>query len=435
MLPAKPMPLRLHALMLLLMVGAIFYGSYGLANWLSAMRAPVPEVAFDWEWQIPFMGWTIVPYWTLNGFYAAAFFLCSSRQQLHGYVRQLLGAQALAVLCFLLLPLQFSWTKPATDGLFGWLFASLAAFDQPYNQAPSLHIMLTLIVGGFYWHRLPQRWRLPLVLWFALIAVSVLTTWQHHFIDIPTGLLAGALVLWLVPRSGASPLRCRYSRMPGRQRWAAGYGVLAGLFALPALQGGAWLWLLWPAASCLLLAACYACLGAAALQKRDDGRHSLAVSLLLLPYLLAVRLNMAYWLRGQPLDTAVTERVHLGSVLAAADHPLVLDVCAEYPVFGCWRHYRCLPMLDMVAPTAAELKQAADQLQKMLQQHRGSLLVGCALGYGRSAAVLLTWLLRHGGCSSLDEALVRLRAVRPRVVLPAATRAQILLAIRQEGGT
>ena len=45
------------------------------------------------------------------------------------------------------------------------------------------------------------------------------------------------------------------------------------LDALPALQGGAWLWLLWPAASCLLLAACYACLGAT---KHTVTYHSVA---------------------------------------------------------------------------------------------------------------------------------------------------------------
>lgn len=139
---------------------------------------------------------------------------------------------------------------------------------------------------------------------------------------------------------------------------------------------------------------------------------------------------MAWWLRGKPRSAAVTERVHIGSVLAAGGYAQVLDACAEYPAWGRWSDYRCVPMLDMVAPSAAELDHAADQLEQMLQQHAGPVLVCCALGYGRSAAVLLTWLLRHGACADIDAALARLRAVRPHVVLPAATRAQILLAAR-----
>lgn len=433
-MPDKHLPLRLYALLWLALVGLVFYSSYGLVNWLSALRAPVPEIAYDWERQIPFLAWTILPYWTLNGFYAVAFFLCRSREELHDYIRQLLAAQALAVLCFLLFPLQFSWGKPVTEGLSGWLFSSLAAFDQPYNQAPSLHIILTLIVGRFYWQRLPPRWRVPLLLWFALIALSVLTTWQHHFIDIPTGALAGALILWLFPGQGRSPWHRMHHPTPGHIRWAAGNGVLAGALACLSLPGGGWLWWLWPAVAFSLLAACYAVLGAQALQKQHHGRHSLAASLLLLPYLLVARLNMAYWLRRQPLSAAVTERLHIGSVLAARQHALVLDTCAEYPACGQWLQYHSVPMLDMVAPPAADLRRAADLLQQMLEQHAQAVLVCCALGYGRSAAVLITWLLRHGGCADIDSALAQLRLVRPRVVLPDATRAQIVLAWQQEEG-
>ena len=66
----------------LLGVGAIFYASYGFTNFFTAQRENVPEIVFAWEHQIPFLAWTIVPYWSLNLLYALAFFLCKKRTQL-----------------------------------------------------------------------------------------------------------------------------------------------------------------------------------------------------------------------------------------------------------------------------------------------------------------------------------------------------------------
>ena len=48
----------------------LFYLTYGTANWLASLRAEVPDIAFGWERHIPFIAWTIVPYWSINAFYA-----------------------------------------------------------------------------------------------------------------------------------------------------------------------------------------------------------------------------------------------------------------------------------------------------------------------------------------------------------------------------
>ncbi|MFD1245980.1 phosphatase PAP2/dual specificity phosphatase family protein [Paralysiella testudinis] len=417
-----------HALMCLLAMGVLFYSSYGLANWLAAQQGGVPEMAFAWERQIPFWAWTIVPYWSLNLCYAAAFFVAKSRAELYRYIAQLVCAQAIAIVCFVLWPLQYTWLKPDVGGVSGWLFASLAVFDQPYNQAPSLHIILTMVVGRFYWSRLPERWRGLWLAWLLLIGLSVLTTYQHHFIDIPTGVLVGALLWWAFPTHGATPLRFRQPVYP---RWLALYLGLAVVFTAAALWGGvsAWLWLFWPVAACLLLAAAYGGLGAAALQKQVHGRLSPAAALLLLPYLVAVRLNMAYWLRGVPASVVVADRLHIGSITAAARFEAVVDVCAEYPLFRQPSYYHAQPMLDMVAPPPADLQAAAAAVEQARQQGR-TVLVCCALGYGRSAAVVLLWLVRYGHCADLAAAIAVLKQARPQMVLPAATRRHIEQALR-----
>ena len=442
----------------LALVGALFYTSYGLSNHYAASLAYVPEIAFAWERGIPFWAWTIVPYWSLNLMYAAAFFLCRNACEQNRYVARLVLAQIIATTCFMLFPLHFGWPKPPTDGLWSWLFDSLVAFDLPYNQAPSLHIALAVIVGAFYWTRFPKI-RLPILLWQSLIALSVLTTYQHHFIDVPTGALLGWLVLWGIPKHGVSPFRrpfgtqgrlktseasfceaktnavsfARTSKASFREaktppetrsreiKIAMLYLAGTVLSALPSLFGGAWLWMLWVSVSLSVVAFAYLTGNAAVFQKQANGRLSAAATILLLPYLVGVRLNMAYWLSGKAKTARIRDDVSIGSVSAISDGlPAVLDVCAEYPHHRYCGAYCALPLLDMVAPSENNLMQAASLLETLRRQ-RGKVLICCALGYGRSAAVVLTWLLVYGGCRDLAQATAELKQARPQMVLPPET--------------
>ena len=428
------------SLLKLALIGALFYTSYGLSNHYAASLAYVPEVAFAWERGIPFWAWTIVPYWSLNLMYAAAFFLCRNACEQNRYVARLVSAQIIATTCFMLFPLHFGWPKPPTDGLWGWLFDSLVAFDLPYNQAPSLHIALSIIVGAFYWTRFPKI-RLPILLWQSLIALSVLTTYQHHFIDVPTGALLGWLVLWVIPQHGVSPFRRPFDTQGRLKTSEASFReaktspetrsreiniamlYLAGavLSALPSLFGRAWLWMLWVSVSLSVVAFAYLTGNAAVFQKQADGMLSAAATVLLLPYLVGVRLNMAYWLCGKAKTARVRDGVLIGSVSAISDGlPAVLDVCAEYPRPRYRGTYRVLPLLDMVAPSENDLMQAASLLETLRRQ-RGKVLTCCALGYGRSAAVVLTWLLVYGGCRDLAQATAELKQARPQMVLPPET--------------
>ena len=428
----------------LALVGALFYTSYGLSNHYAASLAYVPEVAFAWERGIPFWAWTIVPYWSLNLMYAAAFFLCRNACEQNRYVARLVSAQIIATTCFMLFPLHFGWPKPPTDGLWGWLFDSLVAFDLPYNQAPSLHIALSIIVGAFYWTRFPKI-RLPILLWQSLIALSVLTTYQHHFIDVPTGALLGWLVLWVIPQHGVSPFRRPFDTQGRLKTSEASFReaktspetrsreikiamlYLAGavLSALPSLFGRAWLWMLWVSVSLSVVAFAYLTGNAAVFQKQADGMLSAAATVLLLPYLVGVRLNMAYWLCGKAKTARVRDGVLIGSVSAISDGlPAVLDVCAEYPRPRYRGTYRVLPLLDMVAPSENDLMQAASLLETLRRQ-RGKVLTCCALGYGRSAAVVLTWLLVYGSCRDLAQATAELKQARPQMVLPPETAREV----------
>ena len=491
----------LSQLAALVVVAAIFYASYGATNALASARANVPEIYFAWERAVPFWAWSIVPYWSLNLLYALGFFLCRDAGELARYVTQLLAAQMIATLFFIAFPLQISWEKPAVSGLSGFLFSSLAAFDLPFNQAPSLHIILCVVVGAFYLRKARAVWlKAALAAWFALIGLSVLTTYQHHFIDIPTGLAAGCLVLLIRPLEGA-PLSFAIAREAARYKWAALYLGLAFLTLFSAILGAkiwsAWmLWLSWASLSFALVACGYAFLGAGVFAKNERGRHAAAAKALLLPYLCVARLNALFWLRGRRLSDEILPGLYLGSVKEAGKFDAVLDCAAEFERPNGAQIYASVPMLDMITPGTDELKRGADELERLIkttlcggknlpqraaklgsnfsaevngcahgrdfkfneqtdsrvnllacvaanesknakaeqiltdsnerttETNGKKVLVCCALGYGRSASVLLAWMVIYAGLG-FDEALNLLKSHREKIAVASSLRDRI----------
>ena len=405
-------------------LGPFFFASYGFANWLASTRADVGAIAFAWERFIPFVPWTIVPYWSIDLLYALSLFVCTTRRELDRHAWRLLFVQLVSVACFLAFPLRFSFERPQADGIFGALFAALGAFDKPFNQAPSLHIAILVVV----WVRLAAHLRRPaariaLHVWMTLIGVSILTTYQHHFIDLPTGALAGLLALWVIPEEETSPLRAmRWTGDSRRRRLALAYALGAAVFGTAALIGGGWwLWMLWPAIALLIVALNYAAIGPRGFQKRSDGRMSLAARLLLAPYVATAHLNSRLWTRRDPHPIEVADGVFLGRIPTANDlqqsrFASIVDLSAELPCGSPGdRVYHSIPSLDLVVPERESLRRAAQAIEDA--RVKGIVLVCCALGYSRSAAAIAAWLLTTDRASSIEEALRIVRNARPAVVL------------------
>lgn len=426
-------PLK-RALAYLAGLGAFFYASYGFANWVSGLRGDVPSIVFAWERAVPFLGWTILPYWTTNVFYAGSLIFSRNRLELDVQARRLLTAQVIAIACFLLFPLKFSWPKPDTTGLFGFMFEALGAFDKPFNQAPSLHVALTTILIAQYRKLLPPLAFAVFLGWSVLVIASVMTTFQHHFIDIPTGALLGLACLWLWRDDGSHALgSARITRDPRRRRLAAFYalGALAAA-GLALARGDVWLWLFWPAVSMLLVALAYAALGTAVFQKARNGRIAWPAWLLLAPYLAAAWINSRLWTRSAPAPVEIEAGLWLGRFPGEDDvkrFSQVVDLTAEFSAPRAGADWHAFPMLDLVAPGPSRLRHAALAIDAA--RGHGDVLVCCALGYGRSVAALATWLVLTGRASSIDDAIDRLRKARPRLALHSSQHAAIEEAIRR----
>lgn len=425
---AAPRPWRAAIAWMALVLGPGFFLVYGACNWLTALRPGVGSFFFEWERQIPVLPWTIIPYWSLDFFYAFSVLLCRNRLELDRHAGRIITAVLLSAAGFLLFPLRFAFPRPEVEGVFGHLFQALYGFDQPFNQAPSLHISLGMVMWYLYAKhtRGPLRWLLHG--WFILIGLSTLTTGQHHFIDLPAGALVGVMAFWLFPDplAGTTGKVVAYRPVDGyRLAWRYLAGALVCLALAP--QGGFWLLFLWPGLALGVVAVAYAGLGPVVFRK-VGGRLPLATKILLGPYLVGQSLSWRRYLRrmGMPFSEIVPG-LFIGARLDdreatvfAAAHPqrFVLDLTGDFDEASPLREggYVNLQIMDLTPPPSSALRDAAIHIEDALQ--RGCpVFVHCTLGYSRSACVVANWLVATGRTRSIREALERIRAARPGIVV------------------
>ncbi|WP_273793048.1 phosphatase PAP2/dual specificity phosphatase family protein [Brucella anthropi] len=394
----------------LLFLAPFFYLTYGTANWLASQQAHVPNLAFGWESQVPFIAWSIVPYWSVNLFYAIALFVNDSPEQVDRLAKRYLTAQIIAVLCFVAFPLTATFVKPATAGLPGFMFDVLGGFDKPFNQAPSLHIALLIIIWDQMRRAMGDAVRIVWHVWCLLIGLSVLTTYQHHAVDIPAGALLGLFALWLFPRSGPSSLAGFQFTFDPKSR-NIGFCYLAGaiLFLALAIHGltvtGYAIFWLWPATALAVVALGYLGAGAGIFQKRTDGSVSLASRWLLWPYRLFARLNVRFWTRKLPPYVELADGVFLGRFPKAAElssFAAVIDLAAEMVPPPHSIEWKSFGAIDLVAPSSEKVQLAADAVEAA--RHHGPVLICCALGFQRSATVAVDWLVSTGRAANAREA-------------------------------
>ncbi|QIO05753.1 phosphatase PAP2/dual specificity phosphatase family protein [Acinetobacter shaoyimingii] len=415
----------------LLFLAPFFFLTYGFANQYAHNLKHVPSLYFEWEKLIPLWPWTIVPYWSIDLFYGLSLLLCWNTFELKQHAFKLFTAQLICIACFILFPLKFAFERPELTGFFGVWFDVLMGFDKPFNQAPSLHIVLLVILWDFYRRHVSGHWKYVVDIWSFLIGISVLTTWQHHFIDIPTGILVGGLCLWLFPVSVKSPFKKDelQSLTPKHIKLAGYYWIGALLCAVIAiLFKGVWLWLLYPAISLCLVGFAYVLVRPHFFQKQADGRLTSASRILFAPYMLFAWINSRLWTKKHPEDSTIIQiadkTICLGRIPTAEEakqYDALFDCCAELTVSH-EQFYQYYLSLDLIPLQANQLYEAVKQFDQLwdsisMQIEPQRLLIFCALGYSRSTAILCAWLIEKEHASNVESAINLIKHARPWIVL------------------
>ena len=248
----------------------------------------------------------------------------------------------------------------------------------------------------------------------------MLTTYQHHFIDVATGVWAGWFCVWLVPEDRPARAWSLRGLTDARTRTlAAAYAAAALACAVAAVAiAGFALWLLWPAAALALVAAIYASLDGSAFDKNARGVHDAAARWLFAPYFVLAWLNSRWWTRRRPGADEVVPDLFIGRVPGreeAQRYAAIVDVSAELQCRPAGARYVNVPQLDLTPPTRAQIERTVAAIDE--SRAAGPVLVCCALGYSRSALAVAAWLLASGRARSVSDAIDRVRRARPSIVL------------------
>ena len=407
----------------------LFVLVYGWTNGLASSRADLGECFFSWELRIPFSPVFIVPYLSIDLFFAASFLLCTNRVELRAHASRIALAILIAGVAFMLFPLTLGYARPDVSGWTGPFFHFLWSFDKPHNLAPSLHIALASLLWPVYARHTHRHLRWLVHGWFMLIVASPILTWQHHLLDVATGALLAQVCMFAVPewrvaqQFGAaksswnradnsssvlnqaddgrrSSLACSSPNL----RVARLYASAALAFGILAVALGTVFWLLlWPAISLSIIAIAYVRGNSSAFRKSGGGLP-ISTRLVLGPYLIgAFARRLFYRGRAEPW-AEVAPGVYCGRLLnepeALALRSMgvtsVLDLTAEHAETRAFRtiEYLNVPVLDLTRLSSEQLSRATSFITEGARS--GGVYVHCALGISRSVAAVEAYLVSRG---------------------------------------
>jgi predicted protein tyrosine phosphatase len=321
---------------------------------------------------------------------------------------------------FLVMPLKLGFDRPPAPGWLGAVFDWFRGMDQPHNLFPSLHIALRTILAELYARHTRGLLRWLSHIWFSLIGLSTLLTYQHQVIDLVGGFALAVVCFYVVPDTRRSERASPQFRIGGF--YAAGAVMAAAAAALLwHVQG--WI-LLWPATSLALVSAAY--LGAGpSIFRKEHGRVGLAARLMLGPVLAGQWLSLRHYSRRSQAWDRACDEVWIGRQLDQSEAhqarsqglSAVVDLTSEFSRPHAFESlsYLNLQVLDLTAPSKGQIEQAVS----FIAEHAawGPVYVHCKAGYSRSAVIVGSYLMASGRAANADHAVAQLKAVRPAVVV------------------
>lgn len=174
----------------------LFYSIYGATDYVTSLHSYRINAYFDWELQIPRMTWMSLVYLSISPLLLLAPFIIRGKDEFNMLFKIMLFETIIASALFLILPMEDAYRYQKPQGFFGQFYLFADKINLTYNELPSLHVAFAFTAAIFYGQKAKQSYKVFLMIWAILIAISTLVTHQHHV----SGVLSGILLAWFTLR-------------------------------------------------------------------------------------------------------------------------------------------------------------------------------------------------------------------------------------------
>ncbi len=176
----------------------IFYGIYGLTDYLTQLHEHRIPIYFDWELRTPMITSMSLVYISISPLLMLAPLVIRDIIWFKLMFKVMVIETLIAAVFFILLPIKNVYPDIAASGTFTQVFELADAVNLTHNELPSLHVAFAFTVAYFYGHNRKLLGKMLLWFWAGLLALSTLLTHQHYLLSVTAGMLLSALVVYSV---------------------------------------------------------------------------------------------------------------------------------------------------------------------------------------------------------------------------------------------
>jgi len=186
-----------------LLCAIAFFVGYSVPNHYHLYQPQLLD--FLWiDHVVPMVPWTIFIYIGEYVLFVTAYFMFRDELNRNRYIWSYFGVLMFAIVVFVLYPVTYPRADfpipPETHRFTAKVFNTLRMIDDPSNCLPSLHVACCYLTAFAFLPRTESRvtfW--TYFLWATAIGASTLTTKQHYFVDVISGValsLAGYYIFF-----------------------------------------------------------------------------------------------------------------------------------------------------------------------------------------------------------------------------------------------
>ncbi|WP_072682742.1 phosphatase PAP2 family protein [Arcobacter sp. LA11] len=375
----------------LLYLGIVFFLLYGSVNQYALITQTQTSFFMEWEKSIPFIEGFIVPYMSSDILFVVAFLLSQTRISLKILALRSFMSIIISVSIFALFPLKFAFEKPLVDN---FLFDMLE-MDLPYNQMPSLHVSLAVILWFSMKNNIKSKLiKIVLFIWLILVILSTLLVYQHHFIDIPTGFLVGIILVYLINEKRETYFTKSFTT-PRNIKIALYYLVLSIIFMVLSFKLSSII-CLYLFLSIFSLSAIYT-FGLNDFLISKNPYINVLQKIFFLPYFIGSHLSWIYYKRKIPFISKFNENIYFGRQADTKEYEKlkelgikkIINLCPELQFNKIDIPQKRYNFLDLTMQSPKNILEVI----KEIENSHDKIYIHCKLGMSRTILVISSYML------------------------------------------